>query len=239
VTSAVIFDFYETLVCLTHEIRERVFDDLARSVGASHPPGEAYRHWREHTTRDADLRLAGHDRPPFDGDGISFVTFRDVWTRRSAELFTHWGVEAHGDVGARAYVEAHCAAGLYPEVRDAVESLRRRHRLAVLSDADTDFIERCLERNNLAFDVIVTSEDMQAYKPHVALFREACARLQVQPSEAVYVGDNPWADVAGARNAGMRAVWLNRHAAAWPDDIPPPDTTITSLSELLRALPSL
>ncbi len=41
VPSAVVFDYYETLVELSNSIRVRFFDDLARRVGADVPPGEA------------------------------------------------------------------------------------------------------------------------------------------------------------------------------------------------------
>ena len=50
--------------------------------------------------------------------------------------------------------------------------------------------------------------------------------------EIVHVGDDPELDVAGARQAGMRAIWLNRHAREWPLDGVEPDGTITTLAEL-------
>ncbi len=231
-TRAVVFDYYETLAELSPGIRERVFDELARRVGLELPPGEAYRHWRELTTNDATLRLGGQHRPPFDGERPPFVTFRDVWAQRSAELLRHWRINGRPHLAAEAYVRAHASAPLYPDARPAVEGLRDRYALAVLSDADTGFLADCLAHNRLAFDAVVSSEDVGAYKPHVAMFREVCARLGVAPGQAVYVGDSPWADIAGARNAGLRAVWLNRHAREWPGDIEPPETVITSLGEL-------
>jgi 2-haloalkanoic acid dehalogenase type II len=231
--TAVIFDYYETLVELSASIRERVFDDLARRAGVSLPLGEAFRHWRGQTMKDRELRLGGRSRPPFDGVPMPFVSFREVWTQRSAELFARWGVEAPAELGAEAFAAAHAQAEHYPEVPATLEVLRPRFRLAVLSDADRDFLDASLERNRLAFEAVVASEDVRAYKPHVSMFREACARLGVAPSETVYVGDSPWADVAGARHAGLRAVWLNRHGASWPDDIEPPEAEIGTLDGLL------
>jgi 2-haloalkanoic acid dehalogenase type II len=233
---AVIFDFYETLVQLTTEQRERAFDDVARAAGAELPQGEAFRHWREHTTPEADLRLGGSERPAFDGVLPPFVSFRDVWRHRSAELLRHWGNDATPLLAAEAYFRAHACAPLYPDARPMLDALRGRYALAVLSDADTDFLADCLARNGLAFDAVVSSEDVRAYKPHVAMFREVCTRLGVEPAQAVYVGDSPWHDIAGGRNAGLRAVWLNRHARAWPEDIEPPETAITTLAELVAVL---
>jgi 2-haloalkanoic acid dehalogenase type II len=234
--SAVIFDYYETLAELSFAMRERTFDDLARSVGLDLPPGEAFRDWREHTTRDVVTRLGGQTRPPFDGEPWPFVSFRDVWRTRSAELFAYWGVEASADVGVQAYVAAHAGAGLYADVLPAVTALGGRYRLAVLSDADVEFLAGSMERNGLALDLAVASDEVQVYKPHESFFRQVCARLGIEPSRAVYVGDSPWADIAGARNAGLRPIWLNRHRAIWPDDIAPPETEIASLDELPAAL---
>jgi putative hydrolase of the HAD superfamily len=234
--TAVIFDYYETLAELSFAMRERTFDDLARSVGVDLPPGEAFRHWRERTTSDAVLRLGGNTRPPLDGELVPFVSFQEVWRKRGRELFRGWCVEHPAEVCVEAYVAAHAAAGLFPDVLPAIAALRGRYRLAVLSDADTKFLAGSMERNGLAFDLAVASDEVQVYKPHESFFRHVCARLGIEPSRAVYVGDNPWADIAGARNAGLRAVWINRQRVAWPEDIEPPETEIASLDELAAAL---
>lgn len=234
---AVIFDYYTTLAEFTPAQRVVVFDNLARHVGASLAPGEAYRHWRERTTRDPALRLRGHDRPPLDGARPPFISFREVWQRRFGELFRSWGVAAGAGIGTEAYVTAHARALAYPDVPAALDELRRSYRLAVLSDADRDFLTSSLEYNGLAFDLVVASDELRAYKPHISVFREVCARLGVEPAEAVYVGDSPWADVAGARNAGLHAIWIRRHGLLWPEDIAPPEAQISSLKELPGLLP--
>ncbi len=234
--AAVIFDYYGTLAEFTAAQRVAVFDDLARNVGASLVPGEAYHHWRERTTRDTALRLRSYDRPPLDGEMLPFVSFREVWEHRFAELFSVWRVEEEPNVGVEAYATAHACALAYTDVPAALDELRHSYRLAVLSDADRDFLRASLEQNNLTLDLVVASDEVRVYKPHASFFREVCARLGVEPSQAVYVGDSPWADIAGARNAGLRAIWINRHDLPWPEDIEPPETTITTLAELGEAL---
>lgn len=237
--TAVIFDYYETLAQLSSAERERTFDELALRCGLSLAPGEAYAHWRERTTKDAIVRFGSEGRSPLDGEPPPFISFRDVWLHRSEELFREWGVAALPEWGVQAYVEGHARAVLYPDALPALEALRPLYRLAVLSDADVDFLQGSLARNAPGIDTVVASEDLHAYKPHVSMFREACGRLGVAPGEAVYVGDSPWADVAGARHAGLRAVWINRHGFAWPQDIEPPETVIASLNELPEAIAQL
>lgn len=228
---AVIFDYYETLARLTADLREQAFDRLASSLGVTLPPGEAYRHWRELTANDAAVRFDGV-RPPLDGQAPPFRSFSFVWKARCEELFRLWKSNALPDIGAEACARAHAEACVYPDVQLVLDRLRDHHRLAVLSDADSNFLDESIRRNQLSFDAVVSSEDAGAYKPHVSMFQEICARLEIELGEATYVGDSPWADMAGARNAGMRAVWINRHGAAWPDDQEPPDATIRTLAEL-------
>jgi putative hydrolase of the HAD superfamily len=62
-------------------------------------------------------------------------------------------------------------------------------------------------------------------------------RVGLRAEEAVHVGDDPEADVEGARAAGVLPVWLNREASAWPRSSDPPRIVITGLDELSAALP--
>jgi HAD superfamily hydrolase (TIGR01509 family) len=59
-------------------------------------------------------------------------------------------------------------------------------------------------------DVVVTSHTTGFRKPHPAIFQRALAVAGVVPHESFMVGDEPYADVYGAKQIGMRAVWLRR-----------------------------
>lgn len=79
---------------------------------------------------------------------------------------------------------------------------------------------------------ILVSDSIGAYKPSAEAFRQLEAALGVHPSGLWYVGDNPVADIAGARAYGLRAVWLNRGAHAYPADLAPPTAVIENLAAL-------
>jgi putative hydrolase of the HAD superfamily len=64
------------------------------------------------------------------------------------------------------------------------------------------------------FDSITLSSLAHAAKPAPAIFRAALEEHAVDPDEAIHVGDSPRDDVEGAREAGLRAVWLCRSGAA-------------------------
>lgn len=58
---------------------------------------------------------------------------------------------------------------------------------------------------------IVSSADVGLHKPDPRIFELACARLGVEPGQAAHVGDHHYADVLGARAAGMAPVLIDRH----------------------------
>ena len=103
----------------------------------------------------------------------------------------------------------------YDEVLDVLSELRRRGLiLAICSNWDWD-IDRAVAAAGLdgAVDVVVTSAQAGARKPHARIFRATLQRCYVAPPEALFVGDTVYADVEGPLRYGMAAVHV------WRDDM--------------------
>jgi YjjG family noncanonical pyrimidine nucleotidase len=77
-------------------------------------------------------------------------------------------------------------------------------------------------------DVLVVSEETGISKPDPRIFDIALERLEVTADDAVMVGDSWTADVAGARAAGIRAIWFNPTRAPKPE----PDDAVQELWSL-------
>jgi putative hydrolase of the HAD superfamily len=105
----------------------------------------------------------------------------------------------------------------YPDAVPALDALRGAGtRLAIVSNWDVS-LHDVLRRSGLAgrVDVVVTSAEEGVAKPDPAIFRRALDRLGGIPAAAaVHVGDDPDADVAGARGAGIGAVLIDRAPGA-------------------------
>ncbi|HZP56721.1 MAG TPA: HAD family hydrolase [Dehalococcoidia bacterium] len=105
--------------------------------------------------------------------------------------------------------------------------------------ADTASIRAMLRRHGLE-DVmrsVVVSADEGWRKPHSSLFAKALRELAVAPHEAVFVGDSPYHDIAGAKAAGMRAVLTQQYAVRPHDGMePPPDAVISHVRELREVI---
>jgi putative hydrolase of the HAD superfamily len=61
------------------------------------------------------------------------------------------------------------------------------------------------------FDAVVIAGELGVAKPAPEIFHAACQQLQVSPGRTVHIGDRLDLDAVGARDAGLHAVWLNRH----------------------------
>lgn len=94
----------------------------------------------------------------------------------------------------------------------ALTSLGRRFRLGIISNANGT-VRKAFARLGLGhfFETIVDSAEEGCEKPDPRIFRVALSRMQLDPSEVVYVGDIFRVDVIGARGVGMRGILLDIH----------------------------
>jgi 2-haloalkanoic acid dehalogenase type II len=121
----------------------------------------------------------------------------------------------------------------YPEVRPALARLAARLPLYAISNGNAD-----IGRVGLGelFAGAVGAAEAGAAKPDPRIFRYLLARARLEPSTVLHVGDDPAADIGGARSAGLRTAWMNRAGARWPDSLARADHEIADLDGLVRLL---
>lgn len=83
------------------------------------------------------------------------------------------------------------------------------------------------------FDCIVASGDIDIKKPDPRIFFTALQQLGCEPHDAIFVGDHPTNDYAGAQAVGMTPIWL-RGFIDWPQEQPLPTRIIDSLAEVVH-----
>jgi len=84
------------------------------------------------------------------------------------------------------------------------------------------------------FEFLISSADYGFRKPHPEIFETAIARLGVDREKVWFVGDKPEADIAGAKNAGITAIWYN--ADNEPPCQPEPDMTVTNWADFAQII---
>ncbi len=120
--------------------------------------------------------------------------------------------------------------------RETLQQLRTRgYTLGLVTNRRADEMEEAYQQHRFDqyFSFSVTSTDAGNSKPHRAVFDLALARADCDCTEAVHVGDNYYADVAGARALGIEPVLFD------PKGLFPEATclVIQALPQLLEHLP--
>ncbi len=118
-----------------------------------------------------------------------------------------------------------------------LEKLHAKYKLGLVSNfyGNLPAVIRDLGLERL-FEVVIDSELVGAKKPHPPIFFAALEKLGLAPHQAVFVGDSPPRDLAGAKALGMRHVRLIHPDRRKPLPCCPGDPIIRSLKELERIL---
>jgi len=128
----------------------------------------------------------------------------------------------------------------YPETLRVLQTLRDAGiRMAIISNAPWDVPGRLLRADmqrweiERFFDAFVISGDVPWRKPNPEFMWAAARELGVEAEECLVVGDSLNADIAGAKAAGMRSVWVNRDGLPVPAGEPEGDWTTADLVGVL------
>ncbi|WP_431923408.1 HAD-IA family hydrolase [Nonomuraea jabiensis] len=106
---------------------------------------------------------------------------------------------------------------VFPEVGAELSALRGAGwRLALLTNCDRDLIAETRRRLPVAFDAVLTSEDVGAYKPADAHFETF--RRSYEPERWVHVAQSYFHDMVPAHRLGIPRVWINRQGERPADE---------------------
>lgn len=118
---------------------------------------------------------------------------------------------------------------------EAVELLSKSYQLGLVSNGRSPFQERNFRALGFAtlFKSVIVSEAVSLRKPDPRIFHLCCSELGVTPSNSIYVGDHPLADIEGARNAGLRTIFI---PGSLHSDCPSADAVCADMSQLARLI---
>lgn len=209
---AVFFDAGNTLIYADPPVGQ-VYADALRAAGIEADPEEVAERFRETFGRLARLRVreATHQ-------AAAAADAKDWWRQVVRECFEPYGPLDSFEAMFQGLWD-HFARGdawrIYDDVLPTFDALRARGKtLGLISNWDLR-LEGILEELGLSgrLDSVVISHQVGAEKPDPAIFRRAIELCGLAPGQALHVGDSLEEDVAGARAAGMQAVWLRRGGA--------------------------
>jgi 2-haloacid dehalogenase len=129
----------------------------------------------------------------------------------------------------------------FPDSTEALGRLTKRFRLGVITNCDDDLFASSNRRLGVAFDWIVTAEQVGAYKPDPRNFEVALERIGLPRERILHVAQSLFHDHVPARRLGLATAWIDRRrgrpgfgatppAEAAPDLVAPDMATFTELA---------
>lgn len=120
----------------------------------------------------------------------------------------------------RAKAWRHCQ--LFDDAEVVLQALRSEgYKLAIITNGSRQSQRAKLRSTGLLsqVDVVLISGEEGIKKPHPAIFERGAARLKVDVRDCIFVGDNPRTDMMGAKQVGMKAIWVERRGRTWTEEI--------------------
>ncbi|HAV76378.1 MAG TPA: hypothetical protein DCX53_03390 [Anaerolineae bacterium] len=230
---AIFFDLDGTL---RHSVPEggQIFDEYVVSLGLP-LSGEdrlrgmrwEYLYWANSTDLRDDLVAHTADTEKF---WVEYTRRRLIAVGASPE----WADERASAVSMH-MGEMYRPESIVPEdVQRTLPQLKEAgYYMAVISNREKPFID-LLESHKLSpfFEFSLAAGEVDIYKPEPGIFDHALKRAKLTASEAVYVGDNYYADVIGSRRAGLLPVLFDPNGIFPEADC----VTIKSFDELKSAI---
>ncbi len=175
---------------------------LGSDLGLTLPPFSKYRRHQQWSIRWAYLKskLTGRE-----------FNSLDILKKCTRKLKITVPQEKLDELAWRWYEPLALQAKADPHAVEMLEEILQRNlKLGIISNTfvPPSALDRHLAQEDLLkyFPLRVYSCDVGVRKPKSKIFRYALEKLEIQPQEALFIGDSPTADILGARQVGMYAI---------------------------------
>jgi 2-haloacid dehalogenase len=139
--------------------------------------------------------------------------YPEILMEAHRRLAATWSVKANADE-ATAFGQS---VGRWPAFADSATSLqylKRYYKLVIISNVDRTSFARSNEKLQVAFDRIITAQDVGSYKPSLKNFEYALDDLSrilgTRKTDILHTAQSIFHDVVPARKMGLSTMWINR-----------------------------
>lgn len=157
-----------------------------------------------------------------DLDSLHRETLADVLSRRSIALSA---------ADQESLVQGWRRLRPWPDSRTGLDRLRRRYITSTLSNGHVALLADLLKAGDLRFDVVLSAQLADSYKPEATVYLTALRLLDCEPTEAAMVAAHA-ADLYAAASLGIRPIFVRRPLEWGPDS---PDTAAPAIDGLVTA----
>ncbi len=223
------FDLYGTVVDMQAGLTEAVTPFL-QEKGWKGEPHRFVTWWRRTHYEDSMIdALCDRGHTPY----------RQIGHRAVSHVMDRAGLEYNSE-------EVEWLVGLipkltpFPDVVAALEALKGRYKLVILSNGDRDMLEEARPHTGFEFDMIISVQEAGAFKPYWRTYAKAeeiiCETWpHAERASIMHVANHPF-DCVGAKAYGMRAAFIDRRKQPFGHSPHQPDLRVENFAALAEAL---
>jgi putative hydrolase of the HAD superfamily len=170
--------------------------------------------------------------------------YRDLLAVVYKRLAEEWGIASSWEE-CQAYGRSVGNWPAFPDSAEALQYLKKHYKLVILSNVDNENFALSNKKLQVAFDAVLTAEDIGSYKPSERNFQymlEVLDARGIRKEEILHTAESLFHDHEPANRAGLTSCWIyRRHADAGfgatmaPGEMPRYQFRFTSLSEMAKA----
>lgn len=149
-----------------------------------------------------------------------YQPYREILAQSLVRALGDFGVSIGPDEGAR-FAASMPTWPPFPDTKPALDALRGRVKLAIISNVDDDILAQSVRLMDVAFDALITAQQARAYKPSLRPFELALGQLGCSPKDVLHVAFGFQYDIGPAQRLGLRTCWVNRYGKPRPGLIQP------------------
>jgi 2-haloacid dehalogenase len=214
------FDCYGTLIDWKKGIEENFERNFLDPIKATTPENIFEKYVRMEAARESQ----------------QYESYRTILKETSFSLAKDLGLEPSQD-SAEKFSESIESWRAFPDTAKTLHEFGRMGmRRYILSNIDSDILEKTIENNKLEIDGFVTAEQVRSYKPAKQHWLEFMNRTGSDKEEVIHIAGSVFHDIVPAKELGITTIWVNRYQEKKDSGA---DYTVESLSEIPPILNSM
>jgi 2-haloacid dehalogenase len=228
-TKALVFDLYGTVVDMQSGLTEAVTPFLT-GKGWSGKPSSFVTWWRRTHFEDSMIdALLDRGHTPY----------RQVGHRAVSQVMDRCGI-THTQAEVEWLVSQIEKLRPFPDVVAALDRLKTRYKLVILSNGDRDMLEAARPHIGFPFDRIISVQEAGYFKPHFKTYATAEAIItaqwpNIERSGCLFVANHAF-DCIGAKAHGFRTAFIDRRKRPFGQSPNQPDLLVADFKGLAEAM---
>lgn len=138
-----------------------------------------------------------------------YLTYREVLAESLRRIGTELGFTP-SDAEIEKFSQSVGDWPAFPDSPAALQELKKKFKLAVITNCDDELFAMSAKRLGVEFDYIITAQQARSYKPSLNNFHLAFGRIEEPREQILHVAQSMFHDHVPAKSLGLTSVWINR-----------------------------